>query len=393
MSRSAGVSCSGENLVLFLLTGLLASTACSCRGRSHESASRATVRDPVSPAVNASGVPAVVEQPPASDVELDVPSPPGDLSADVASFTDIGTCVRRHRLADPLLGDALDSLGYDRFVVDTCSSLEALKHRRAESCQAISVSKVQRGCFWSLAAWQGEPAHCPREEPIAGVWQHEPSCLAAARHDVRPCAALVGREHRLCEAMVSRDADRCEGDEPCVRRVRRWRSALPYAQPTVPYQASLTVTVLPVAINGLAPGREQRVAMAQPAAAGAVLMRRAGGGIRVLVGELRPPVLTAAHEPSGGFWIDLPFDQIKPETSEQRSLGPIEGRALLKLPATSLGETGFSIPMVATVTKLTGQVNSAVHLTLEATLVSSLGPQKTSWALDTWVRDVVELAR
>src|SRR5262245_61419137 len=42
------------------------------------------------------------------------PAPPaGDLRADVERFTSLDDCVERHATIDPLVGDALQSIGYD----------------------------------------------------------------------------------------------------------------------------------------------------------------------------------------------------------------------------------------------------------------------------------------
>src|ERR1044071_6588769 len=58
-------------------------------------------------------------------IELAVdPSPPsGDLKSDIESFTTLDACVRARAMADPLLGDAIEALGYDTLMRDACRIL------------------------------------------------------------------------------------------------------------------------------------------------------------------------------------------------------------------------------------------------------------------------------
>ncbi|MCS6901656.1 MAG: hypothetical protein RMJ98_18630, partial [Myxococcales bacterium] len=135
----------------------------------------------------------VVEQPGNPELELvDPPPPAGDLAAEIEAFTDLKSCALRHRLGDPIVADAVEALGYDRLATDACRGIEALKRRDGGPCREVLSSALRRHCEAQVAMYTGQPELCPLTGRVLGVAEREPLCLAAARRDVRPCAALVG---------------------------------------------------------------------------------------------------------------------------------------------------------------------------------------------------------
>ncbi|HEU4535387.1 MAG TPA: hypothetical protein VFS00_14765, partial [Polyangiaceae bacterium] len=199
-------------------------------------------------------------------VELDPPGPPGDLAAEIAAFVDLPSCVQKHRPSDPLLAEGLEALGYERFTWDACRSVEALKRRRPEPCEAMLSSALRRRCVANLAVFTADPALCPLDEPAPGLAQHDVACLAAARRDLRTCAGLRGPARAACEGLLVHDATRCGTDERCARQIARWRNALPLAANVIPYRARLSARLEGPA-EGPAP-REETLEFAEEAAQG-----------------------------------------------------------------------------------------------------------------------------
>src|SRR5262249_3239300 len=74
-------------------------------------------------------------------------SPPsGDLRSDIESFTTLDACVRARATVDPLLGDAIEALGYDTLTRDACRILQALKAKNTEACRPIASSALRNRC-------------------------------------------------------------------------------------------------------------------------------------------------------------------------------------------------------------------------------------------------------
>ena len=52
---------------------------------------------------------------------VDPPRPAGDFKVDVDAFTTIEDCMRDRAKVDPVVGDALENIGYDTFLRDARS--------------------------------------------------------------------------------------------------------------------------------------------------------------------------------------------------------------------------------------------------------------------------------
>src|SRR5580658_9409690 len=98
----------------------------------------------------------------ASDLSgVDPPALTGDLASEVEGFTTVDACVDRHARVDPLVGDALEAIGYDTLFRDACRILEAAKAKDSKRCLAIETSPLRERCLATVAELAGEPDACP----------------------------------------------------------------------------------------------------------------------------------------------------------------------------------------------------------------------------------------
>jgi hypothetical protein len=172
----------------------------------------------------------------ASEVEpaVDPPAAAGDLQAEIQGFTTLDACVEQHAHLDPLLGDALEAIGYDTFVRDACRVLEAAKAADGGQCDAIDASSLRHQCACTVAAVKGDAEGCPWTIPSRPESGRDAWCLAVAARDPRLCAAEETSAARAtCEATVRHDPTPCaklpvRADQArCRRDVDRWRNATP----------------------------------------------------------------------------------------------------------------------------------------------------------------------
>jgi hypothetical protein len=319
------------------------------------------------------------------EIERDPAGPPGDLAAEIEGFVDLKNCVRARRLTDAAVADSLEALGYDSFLTDACRGLDALKSRSKAPCGPILSSALRLHCEAQVGMLAGDPALCPVDEHVTGLPQHDPLCLAAARRDVRPCAALPGQERATCEGLVAHDPARCGLDDRCSRLVHRWKPVLPMPLGRPPHASRITVDLRGEAHADAGP-EVATFELATEAAAGAVLVRKEGK-TRLLIGD--PHLyLGAAEDHGGGLVVELPSWPPGPGTLKlattavrltwrQRPLGPLELA------------TGSTTKL--TIEQLEPEPNHAVKLTVDATVGPASAPRRLHWQIDTWLRDLVLL--
>ena len=161
----------------------------------------------------------------------DPPPPAGDLKEDVTRFSTLEECVAQHAVIDPLVGDAVRSIGYDTLLRDACRLLQALKMKDTSPCVAISASALQNRCESLVAMALQDPEKCPWYSATEKQHGREPGCLAVATRDPRSCAAGLESTRATCEALSTGDPSRCAsatGDEraTCARDVERERTLL-----------------------------------------------------------------------------------------------------------------------------------------------------------------------
>jgi hypothetical protein len=165
---------------------------------------------------------------------VDPPAAAGDLQAEIQGFATVDACVEQKAHLDPLLGDALEAIGYDTFVRDACRVLDAAKAGDPARCDAIDASSLRRQCVGTVAASKGDADLCPWNIPSRPEDGRDTWCLAMAARDPRLCAAQETSAARAtCDATVRHDPAGCaklpvKADQArCKRDVERWRNVTP----------------------------------------------------------------------------------------------------------------------------------------------------------------------
>lgn len=156
------------------------------------------------------------------NVPADPAAPPGDLKSEADAFTTLEACVESRAAFDPVVGDAVDALGYTTLKRDACRVLEAVKTKSPQPCEAILSSSLKQHCASTVAVTLGDPMLCPLVGP-----NHDALCTAFARRDDRLCDTTEREDRMVCRAVLSRDPKVCGDDDRCRRRVQRWKSLLP----------------------------------------------------------------------------------------------------------------------------------------------------------------------
>ena len=152
------------------------------------------------------------------ELSVDPPAPAGDLKADVAAFTTLEACVEKRTQLDPLVADALESIGYETFLFDACRALGAIKARDQKRCLAIESSFLQKRCERDVAIVAGDENACPFEVPTRHEYGRDPLCIAVASRTPALCAGVSMLERARCEALASR---RNRLDTPKISTPRR----------------------------------------------------------------------------------------------------------------------------------------------------------------------------
>jgi hypothetical protein len=167
---------------------------------------------------------------------VDPPAPAGDFQAEMAAFTTVDACAKQHAAVDPLVGDALQAIGYDTLIRDACRVLDAAKAHDARRCESIDASALRERCLATVAEITGDPDGCPFEVATRRELGRDAACLALAARDARLCAGAIETAARAtCTAIATREAAPCtsltgHADQVrCAREQKRWSSAIPAA--------------------------------------------------------------------------------------------------------------------------------------------------------------------
>jgi hypothetical protein len=172
------------------------------------------------------------------ETPVDPPAPAGDLKVDMDRFTSVDECALERARLDPLVGDALEAIGYDTFLRDACRVIDAAKAKDASRCAEIDASSLAARCRATVAQVAGTPDACPWESMTHPARGRDPRCLAVSSRDVRLCAAVSDPvERATCQAMLARDDRPCAALQVraarsrCTRDADRWRGILASASP------------------------------------------------------------------------------------------------------------------------------------------------------------------
>lgn len=302
------------------------------------------------------------------------PAPPGgDLASEIEAFEDLAGCVQRHRLQDPLVADAVEALGYDSFVTDSCRNLEALKARDPGPCGQMLSSALRRHCEEQVAMLSGRPELCPTVNRVAGFPERGALCLAVARRDLRPCVALAGMERATCEGLLAKDTARCGLDGRCTRLLRRWMALLPGVEGRAVHKGQVQVEATR--------GEEKlELALEREAEQGAVVAVKPGKAL-LKIGELRG-FFVAGEERGGGLVLELPS---WPPAETKWTLEERAVRGVLRWRQGGVQELARGSKVRVEFEELPAQAGGVMKMQVTA----QLGGWRTRWRVDTWLRDVV----
>ncbi len=314
--------------------------------------------------------------------------PPGDLASEVAHFTTLDACVQEHAKLDPLVGDALRSIGYETFLRDSCRLLEATRAKSVARCDPIDASSLRARCHSYVAMATANPDTCPWLTPGDTQLGRDPTCVAVAAGDARLCAAEELRKRATCTAVASRDEGLCAvGAAECRREAARWRGVLPETQKRDPLPDVRGRLLLRGGEQPLADASHGESDLHEALAQGVVLVHTVMGD-RLAFGKLRE--LEASATAPLRFKLGVLL---------AASRSPAQPRSAGDARVESLTVAGGAGPRVVcpdlhcevrvTVRKLEPVRGGAVELEVEAT--SGVAPDILKLRADiaTFVRDVV----
>jgi len=141
---------------------------------------------------------------------VDPEKPAGDLAGDLNAFTTVEACMKQKtQTLDPLVGDAVDAIGYDTFLRDACRVLEAAKTKDMKKCELIDASALRARCRTVTAMVVGDADGCPLKAPSKPELGRDALCVAAALRSPAMCEGAQKRDRPSCEALVTHDTKKC----------------------------------------------------------------------------------------------------------------------------------------------------------------------------------------
>jgi hypothetical protein len=316
------------------------------------------------------------------------PLPPaGDLREEVTNFTSLDACVAQHAVLDPLVGDAVRSIGYDTLLRDACRILQAIKQKDTAACGAITASSLERRCESLVAIALQDPERCPWEMESQKRRGREAMCLAVSTRDPRTCGAAVESQQPTCEALASGDAARCAktgGDErgACTREVARYRTLLAEehdAHDTATPRAHLEVHG--ATETGTKDPPTTDFDLSSSVVGGAVVAAEAVGGAEI---EL-------ARDLESSLRLPMRIEKSHLETSVVFEAGaPKVTKLSIRVPKLAeLACPSAHCTLNVTMPKADPKRGAPLSATIEGTVETPSGTYRVKLQIDTFVRDVV----
>jgi hypothetical protein len=327
------------------------------------------------------------------ELRVDPPAAAGDLAGEIAAFTTVDACVDSHAHLDPLLGDALEAIGYDTFVRDACRVLDAAKARDPKRCDAIDASALRRQCTTTVAAVVGNADLCPWMVASRPALGRDASCLAIASRDPRLCAAEETSAARAsCEAIARHDTASCtklplKADQArCKRDADRWRNVSVAASGPQPRDSGSSAVEATLHVESAEDAGAPIDANLAPDLGRGLVVVTERGGDRFSVGPLSDSgvgfVAPSPHvQATLGLELFASSDGKRVEVNRAELLVP--GRSPV---ATPLARS----TLVAKVSKLGPARGGEVSLTVDGTIGDSSGTWRVHMQATTFVRDVVD---
>ena len=321
---------------------------------------------------------------------VDPPAPAGDLLADVTAFTTLDACMKQRSQLDPLLADALASVGYGTFVRDACRVLEAAKTHDRTRCQLIDASALRLRCESVAAVFARDADACPMATGVSADGR-DPVCVAFALRRGALCRGADARARVGCEAATAADEKPCaalpsvEARGVCARDVNRWRALLRLneAQTSQPIKSPSGLLEVHGA-DGRAEPPKSNFDLSAALSRGVVVVKRADRW-QLQIGVPDPLGAPRAASPSssGKLAFRLEFG---PEASAPRRLGDLS----VSIPgAAALACESVRCEVTVTEFHIDASRGGEVSVALEGRV--GVSPQAFSLraALKTFVRDVV----
>jgi len=326
----------------------------------------------------------------------DPQAPGGDLARDIAAFTTLDACVHAHRITDPVLGDAIDTLGYDTLVGDACRILAALKSKDGKLCSPIAASPLRHRCETQVAVLAGEPALCPAAGGGGSVQARDPVCLARASRDERLCAAALPSDRAACKALVRGSSGDCGTDETCVRQVERYRPLLEKPASHAPFPARLHVVI--ASDPGKAEKYDGAFDLDEIAAAGAVA-RPIGDTVRLTIGTPKNALWPSWDSPRSSplVFLALSLPSKMPTSGDKGAAATPEGTLGaadlafdLLIPQVALLSGSLSSERHVVFENVSAARGSPIRLTLTTKVSDATRTFRVRFELETFVRDGIE---
>jgi hypothetical protein len=333
------------------------------------------------------------------ETKVDPVAPPGDLRAEMEAFTSVGACVEQRSRIDPMLGDAIEAIGYDTFFADACRVVDAAKAGDAKRCQGIATSALREHCRATVAELRADPNACPWTQPRRPSLGRDPTCVAIAAR----IAPLCGVEHdpverAVCVALLEpapRGATGCAKlfsraqRDRCTRAIARWRSALSPGKAPVDAAAILAPSGTFRVEGGEGDGGATAIDLTREVERGTVLVQQREG-TSFLLGTLPDNGPTfLVPPPNGGatfgIEIDVPSGRDATHEARVRRLELlVPGRAPLTLQSEAAAGLKLHIDPLGL------ERGGPVTLTLEGQVRGESA--KLHLEVATFVRDVVTAA-
>lgn len=334
-----------------------------------------------------------------AEAGIDPPDPeanPGDLLGEVASFASLDACVRAHAVKDPLLGDAIDALGYDALVRDACRTLQALHDGDPKPCAPIAASALRKECAFAVAALLGKPAICPLGGTDAREEAREPLCLAWASRDARLCAAALGSERTACEALIAGDPRTCGPDTACARRVARYGALSGKAPKTTARPDAAAVGRVHVELHGAQGTPDPGVTSADfvDLAAAGVVVHKTDGGIRVSVGSKKSALWGNWDAPGATPHLSLEFTLPARDLHDASAIVGVEHASFdLLWPKVATFSNATAPSLKVEVVEIATEVGGPVKFQATALIGSAPRAYEAKFDVTSFVRDVVDRPR
>ena len=321
----------------------------------------------------------------ASDIPVDPQPPSGDFKEELGSFTTLDAFVEARQRFDPVVGDAIDALGYDTLSRDACRVLDAARNKDSSLCDAILSTSLKQHCQATVAVTIADPFACPMRGN-----NHDAVCVALARRDDRLCDSVVVSEQPTCRAVLARDPLLCGRDDRCRRKTMRLSSFLPekIERPDLGTRAS--VQLIEYVEGGTLPGKSVDLSRAIVG----VTVRMTQADRRIEIGESSSAAwskVSIGTRPRFSFRMNARDEFIKqgkhavPADAIEMDLLVPRG-VLVSLDA----EHG---PMQLDVDKIGLELGDPVRFVLEADAGPSYRKQRVRLVINTFVRDVVMIGR